>query len=141
MQVELIQNLIEEQRIHPKGTVLEYPDAFARSLIAREIAVDAGIGAEIRRLEAEAVRQRESAREAAAEIEAERIAAQERIAADARVSAAEDGAKHDARKRGTRGIVVATPADHAAEPSTPEDAAPKRRGRKAKPTPETDTEE
>ncbi len=106
MKVELTENLIGDGITYPKGTVMVFADDFATNLIARGIAMDAGIGEQIRKLHAEGARQIEEAKAKAAEAEAARAVAAAKVEAEAKAKAEEARGKLDERKRGTRGHVV-----------------------------------
>lgn len=102
MKLELVQPLIGDGATHPRGAIINVNDDFGQSLVARGIAIDAGLGAEIASIKAEAEKKLAEAKAKATEAEAARHAAAAKMEAEAKVRAEEARAKIDAPRRGSR---------------------------------------
>lgn len=93
MKIRLIENLIDNSTIHPKGHVLDVEDEFGNGLIARSIAIPDAIASEL-----------DAARAKIAKLEAEAKETAAKLIADRSVEAAkavdEAKAKADEAKRG-----------------------------------------
>lgn len=96
MKVRLIENLIDDGTIHPKGHVLDADDEFGNNLIARGIAIPDTIASELDAARAKIATFETEARETATRLIAERSVEAAKAVDEATARAKE--AKHGAPK-------------------------------------------
>lgn len=106
MKLELVQPLLGEGMTHPKGSIITVNDEFGQNLVARGIAIDASLGAEIAAIKAEADKKLAEAKAKASEAEAAKVAAASKMEAEAKARAEEARAKVDAPRRGSRVVAA-----------------------------------